>query len=115
MYNSHRKGISIKAVLDKRRVRKSELYPIRIRVTYRRVQKYYVTNLELSVEDWEKLSKTKLTDLVLLREEVRENFNLISNIIDELSDKQEFSFDNLKKKIIDRTSPSRNIDNNLNK
>lgn len=110
MYYNYKDGISIRSVLDKRIYRKSGLYPIRICVTYKRIMKYYSTEKELSIEDWERLASTRLKNLTILREDVMNRFNLISKIVEELADIGEFSFDNLKKQILDTISPSRNID-----
>lgn len=45
--------------LDKRRQKKDETYPLKLRVTYQRVQKYYGLNLSLSIEDYEKTLSPK--------------------------------------------------------
>ena len=110
MYKINRDGISVRTMLDKRKSGKSGLYPIKICVTYKRLQQYYITRKQLSVEDWEKLSKTKVESFILLRESLRKQFNIVANMVEELADKQEFSFENLRQKYNDETSPSRNID-----
>lgn len=110
MYQMNRNGISVRTVLDKRTKRKTGLYSIRICVTYRRLQQYYITRQELSIEDWEKLPTTKAVSFILLRESLRKQFNIVASMVEELADKQQFSFDNLRQKYNDETSPSRNID-----
>ncbi|WP_369410472.1 Arm DNA-binding domain-containing protein [Pontibacter qinzhouensis] len=41
--------------MDTRKPNKNGTYPIRVRVTHKRVQKYYSTDTALTVPDWERL------------------------------------------------------------
>lgn len=47
--------ISAAIILDTRRAKNNGLYPVKIRVTYQREQKYYPTPFDLTKEDYEKL------------------------------------------------------------
>lgn len=55
MYYWKQDGVSIKVVLDKRQIRKSDLYPIRISVTYRRTIKDYGIDRKASEAYWERI------------------------------------------------------------
>lgn len=48
-------GISTTIVLDTRRVKKNDVYPVKLRVTFERKQKYYPTKYNLSKEEYERL------------------------------------------------------------
>jgi hypothetical protein len=39
-------------VQDTRKIKKSGLFPVKIQVIYKRVQRYYSTGKELSPEEW---------------------------------------------------------------
>lgn len=45
----------IKIVLDTRREKVGNVYPVKLRVTYQRKQKYYPTNIDLSVDDFDRV------------------------------------------------------------
>ena len=47
--------VSVKIILDTRRSKKKGIYPVKLRVTYLREQKYFPTNFDLSEEDFEKI------------------------------------------------------------
>ena len=52
MFKFTKDRISVMTVLDKRRPKASGLYPVKVQVVYRRVQKYYLTGKELTEEEW---------------------------------------------------------------
>ncbi|KAA6308659.1 hypothetical protein EZS27_039713, partial [termite gut metagenome] len=64
-------GITIAPILDNRREIKSGSYPVKIRVTYKRDRKYYSTGKSLSVSEWEKLEKTKSTELLCIKKDLQ--------------------------------------------
>lgn len=84
--------ITVTAVLDKRYPRKNGLYPVRIQIVYKRVQKYYNTGKELSISDWERLPSTRNSDLVKIRNSIKKTFDSIYRSVDELTYKDQFSF-----------------------
>ena len=43
---------SVLVVLDRRRAKKSGLYPVKVEVVYRRRQKYYPTGQDMSETEW---------------------------------------------------------------
>ena len=55
MYRFNKDGISVLAVVDRRRKKNNGLYPVKIEVVYRRVQKYFPTGKDVSLEEWENL------------------------------------------------------------
>ena len=51
--------INLSIVLDTRRVLKSGLYPVKVRITYKRKQKYFRVNMEYTKRDFEKIMATR--------------------------------------------------------
>lgn len=59
MYKFNKDGISVLIVVDRRRMKNNGLYPVKIEVVYRRVQKYYPTGKDVSLEEWDNLWKSR--------------------------------------------------------
>lgn len=99
MYKYAKDGVTVSSVLDIRRAKKNGLYPVKIQVTYKRIQKYYATGKELLPEDWEKLPKARNTKLLEIRQDISGSFDLIKKQIQELTDKGAFSFETLNQRL----------------
>lgn len=52
-------GVSVIAVLDRRRAKKSGVFPVKIEVVYSRIQKYYPTGVDLPASEWKRISYSK--------------------------------------------------------
>ena len=59
MFYYAKDGVTVSSMLDDRRANKSGMFPVKIRVTYQRIRKYYTTGKYLPNEDWERLPDTK--------------------------------------------------------
>jgi len=80
-----------KVVLDMRRPKKSGLYPVKIRVTLNRVQKYYGIGMDLKPAEFERIQNGSVRkDLKLYKEKIIHWQNKTKNIIHKLDP---FSFD----------------------
>lgn len=99
MYKYAKDGVTVSSVLDIRRAKKNGLYPVKIQVTYKRIQKYYATGKELLPEDWEKLPKARNSKLLEIRQDISGSFDLIKKQIQELTDKGAFSFETLNQRL----------------
>lgn len=69
------KKAHIKVILDKRRQKKSGLYPLKLRVTFNRERRYHSLPIDdLSEEDWNKLESgsVRKIDLIELKNEIKE-------------------------------------------
>jgi hypothetical protein len=88
-------GITVAAILDNRRETKSGAYPVKIRVTYKRDRKYYSTGKNLSVSDWEKLDKTKNTELLCIKKDLQYSYEKVRDTVQSLESEGKFSFDAL--------------------
>ena len=49
-----------KLVIDKRRPKKENLYPVKIRITHQRIQKYYAVGIDMSEVDFDRISKNSV-------------------------------------------------------
>ena len=93
MYNYAKDGVTISVILDNRKANKNGLYPIKIRVTHRRVRKYYSTGKALSIEDWGRLSNTRSHELCEIRKDIENSFSLVKTNVISLTEKGEFTLD----------------------
>jgi integrase/recombinase XerD len=98
-------NVTIKAVLDTRyNKQNSDTYPVRIRATFNRVQKYYPTKISLTKSQWNIIQKGKnLSELKDTMFEIREIEKKASKIVDKLST---FSFDLFEKKFLNQSDSS---------
>lgn len=95
MYKYVKDGVTILTVLDTRRAKKSGLFPVKVQVIHKRIQKYYNTGKELNVEDWEKLADTKSKALIEVRTDIQSSFDKVKEVIQNLDSEGDFSFDAL--------------------
>ena len=93
MYKYVKDGISVLSVLDTRRKKKSGLYPVKIQVVHSRVQKYYATGKELSIEDWQRLPESKVRKLIEIREDLGNSFSIVKQNVESLAGDGDFSFE----------------------
>jgi integrase len=94
MYNYSNDGITVASILDDRRATANG-YPVKIRVTYKRVRKYYPTGKTLSTEDWNRLPETKSRKLIAVRSDIQHVFDRVKEVVMELEHNGGFSFDAL--------------------
>lgn len=99
MFNYANNGITVASFLDNRRATINGLFPIKIRVTYKRERKYYSTGKELSLEEWDKLSNTKSKALIEIRTDIQNSFDKVKEIVQALELEDGFSFDALNNRL----------------
>lgn len=95
MFKYTKDNITVLTVLDKRRAKSNGLYPVKVQVVYRRVQKYYPTGKELTVDEWSRLPEAKNKTLKEVRESVENSFSLVKYNVEALVERGGFSFDAL--------------------
>lgn len=95
MYRDSKDGITVLTILDTRRKKLRGLYPVKVQVLYKRIQKYYATGKELSVKDWDRLPETKTSDLTKIRNSIKNSYDLVLKSVEELANRGDFTFDAL--------------------
>ena len=109
MFNYSKDGITIATFLDPRKITIKGNYPIKIRVTYKRVRKYYSTGKELTKNDWESLPTKKSNEFKIIRESIENSFSLVKSNVETLAEKGNFSFDTLNLRLSKTTGDSLNV------
>lgn len=79
-------------VLDRRRVKKSGLYPVKIEVVCRRKQKYYLTGQDLSEEEWNSFPRNIPDSAV---ETIEDRFHQVKSEVENMCRRNDFSFGTL--------------------
>ncbi len=93
MYSYAKDGITVAAILDSRKEKRSGLFPVKIRVTYLRDRKYYTTGKQLSPEAWEKLPANKSRAAMEVKADIENSFNIVRDHVEEIAFSGDFSFD----------------------
>lgn len=94
MYRFNKDGISVLTVVDRRRKKNNGLYPVKIEVIYRRVQKYFPTGKDVTLEEWDSLWRSRKTSHKCAS--IENSFHLIRNAVEELAEKGQFTFRRLE-------------------
>ena len=95
MYNSVHGSITVSTFFDTRRVVGENTYPVKIRVRYKRDRKDYPTGKRLTEWEWNELPKTKSTKLIAIRKEIQTSFKIINDVVLDLFNADNFTFDAL--------------------
>lgn len=95
MFTYSKDGITVASILDNRKDNKKGTYPVKIRVTHKRVRKYYSTGRDLKPDEWENLLVSKSRTSKEARESIENSFSLVRNNVEILAEKGGFSFDSL--------------------
>src|SRR5688500_4850262 len=91
-------SVAIVIILDTRRIKENNKYPVKLRVNFRRVTNYYQTIFDLSREDYDKLCAPRIcADLQDVRNKLRKIEREAESIIKEL---ETFTFQEFEKKFL---------------
>ena len=104
MFNYANSGVTVSSILDNRRATNDNLYPIKIRVTFQRIRKYYSTGKYLKSEAWEKLPDTKSKKMLSIRFDIQNSFDIVKDTVQGLLHEGGFSFETLNSRL--NKSPS---------
>lgn len=89
---------TINIILDTRRIKKNDKYPIKLRVTFDRISEYYQTIFDLSKDDYDKLSASRISNkLQTIRDKLKDIERTAENSVTALNP---FSFSDFKKDFI---------------
>ena len=92
-------GITVAPVIDTSHPKKNGLFPVRIRVTYRRKLCYYTTGKDLTPEEWKMLPTTKAHALVTVRKDIESSYHIVRAAVEELAASGGFSLDALNNRL----------------
>lgn len=92
-------GVTGTLYQDTRRPKKDNVYPIKYKVTYQRVRTYYSSGVNLSVEDFETIEKSKKKAFIKTFEQLLSFKDKIEEHLDALIKAGSFSFGNLNKRL----------------
>ncbi len=94
---------TISIILDTRRMKQSARYPAKLRVTFQRLTEYYQTVFDLTKDEWEKLTASRLNnELQIVRNKLKEIEKGAVVCIDNI---EPFSFDEFEKSFIQSHPP----------
>jgi integrase/recombinase XerD len=95
MFSFSKDGITVASILDDRKANKEGDFPVKIRVTYKRNRKYYLTGKSLKVNEWNILPTSKTRVIKEIRESIENSFSLVRSNVEAIAEKGGFSFDAL--------------------
>ena len=107
--NYSKDGVTVAAVIDTSHPKKNGLFPVRIRVTYRRRLCYYTTGKDLTAEEWEMLPTTKVRALVDIRKDIESSYQIVRAAVEELAGAGGFSLDALNNRLEGAASDTVNM------
>ena len=55
--NMKQNNVNVSIVPDKCRIKEDETFPLKLRVTYKGIRKYYATGYDANLQDWEAIQK----------------------------------------------------------
>ena len=100
--------VSVVVVMDNRREKRNGLFPVRIQIVYHRVQRYYPTGKDLSVENWLSLPSSKSKGLISIRNDIKNSYEKVEEIVKDLVNEGDFSFNLLNLKLSSGTGETIN-------
>jgi len=95
----HKRGGQNLSISENRYTNKNALRTIKLVVYFGAKSKYFPTGVKVSAEDWEQLSTTKKKELAEKRKILESTFYKFKAIIENLLDKNKFSFDNVEREL----------------
>ena len=92
-------GVTVATMLDTRRTKANEKYPVKIRVTYNRVRHYYPTGKDLTPDEWGTLPTSKARALVAVRKDIESSYQIVRTAVEDLLMRGIFSLENLNNRL----------------
>ena len=93
MFKYFKGGVTVLCVLDRRRVKLSGLYPVKVEVVFRRRQKLFSSGVDMSEEEWK--SFFSMHDITFKQQKLRKRFDSIVECVDNLCFSENFSIESL--------------------
>ena len=95
MYIYSKDGITVVSMIDTRKTNSKGLYPIKIRVNYKRKREYYSIGQTISKDEWENLPNNKTSKAKELKSFIENSFSLVKKNVEALAERGDFSIDTL--------------------
>ena len=92
-------GITGEMILDTRREKENEQYPIKYRLTYKRKSIYFNTGLNLSEDDWTIIETARKKAVKDTKEKIQSFAMFIKKHCDELCREGKFSIETLNQRL----------------
>ncbi|MCW0483145.1 site-specific integrase [Gaoshiqia sediminis] len=108
MFNYANSGVTVSSILDDRRATKDNLFPVKIRVTFQRIRKYYSTGKYITSDGWEKLPNSKSKKMISMRLDIQNSFDVVKGIVQILLYDGGFSFEALNSRMTKSPSDTLN-------
>lgn len=108
MFSYSNAGVTVSSFFDNRRATKDDLYPIKIRVTYQRIRKYYSTGKYLTTDEWNRLPDAKSMKMASTRLDIQNTFGIVKDAVQTLLHEGSFSFDALNSRLSKPTTDTLN-------
>ena len=97
MFKYRKDNVSVLAEIDRRRMKINGRYPVKIEVVCRRVQKYYPTGKDVTIEEWEKMWKgRRVTEKY---RSIENTIYIVRTAVEHIANKGRFSFMDLNKRL----------------
>lgn len=90
MLKYRKDGVSVIVVLDRRRMKNSGLFPVKIEVVYRRHQRYIPTWVDMSEKEWAKVTESNRCRKKL--PEIERAFSRVREAVDGIVSSGTFSY-----------------------
>ena len=93
---------TISIILDTRRIKKNNKFPVKLRVTFERVTEYYQTIFDLAKDEYDKLTASRISnELQSIRDKLKNIERTAENAVNELAP---FCFNDFEKDFINTNS-----------
>lgn len=89
--NYSKDGITVAPCIDTSHPKKGGRFPVKIRVTYKRARQYYPTGKALRPEEWESMPTSKDRNMVSVRKDIENSYNVVRDTVEELAGLGTFS------------------------
>ena len=97
MYKFRKDNVSVLVIVDRRRRKNNGCYPVKIEVVCRRVQKYYPTGKDVTLDEWEKMWKCRKMSAKC--SSIENSFHLVRSAVEDIASRGRFSFMNLERRL----------------
>lgn len=96
-------GVTVSVILDTRREKKDG-FPVKVRVNYGRRNSYFPTGKTISKSHWEQLLSSRKLEIVYLRKDIENSFELVKKAVEDLTSAGSFTLSRLNARLKSNSS-----------